>query len=79
MLVTGDLASDHADLERVLAELRRIRCPNLLFVPGNYEREDAGAGRNPTAQGFFYVNRGLGTARLPFRLGVPPEIFVLEL
>lgn len=193
VFITGDLASDHADLGRVLAELARIRCPQVLFVPGNYEREDAGAGRthkrplpepdyqallrrigqqmtvlvnagltltikgrtlhvygfdnarygderapaqpwpqadlvvllahspniiklvrkqqlgfdallvghthggqirlfgrafdeyrhfkagrNPTAQGLFYVNRGLGTSRLPFRLGVPPEIFVLE-
>lgn len=193
VFVTGDLASDHADLEGVLAELSRIRCPHILFVPGNYEREDAGAGRtrkralteaeyqtllerigqqmtvlvnagvtlnlngqtlhahgfdnarygderaplepwpqaervillahspniiglvqeadlkfdallvghthggqvrlfgrafdeyrhfkagrNPTAQGLFYVNRGLGTSRLPFRVGVPPEILVLE-
>ena len=193
VFVTGDLASDHADLERVLAELVRIRCPHVLFVAGNYEREDAAkgrtrkrtlpeqeyrtllerigqqmtvlvnagvtlnlngqtlyiygfdnarygderlpaaglpaadlvillahspniiglaqeaglkfdallvghthggqvrlfgqafdeyrhfqAGRNPTARGLFYVNRGLGTSRLPFRLGTPPEILVLE-
>lgn len=194
VFLTGDLANDHADLEHVLNEIDQIRCPHILFVPGNYERMDARlgrarkrtlteteyqavlkqiaghvtvlsnagitlhlkgqrlhvhgfdnarygderapmqpwppaervvllahspniiglvqahhltfdallvghthggqvrlfgrafdeyrhfrAGRNPTPQGLFYVNRGLGTSRLPFRLGTPPEILVLNL
>ncbi|WP_420595260.1 metallophosphoesterase [Deinococcus sp.] len=37
--VTGDLVSHLQELPRVLAELRRIACPRLYFVPGNWERE----------------------------------------
>lgn len=45
VFVTGDLASDQADLGAVLAELDRLECPHVLFVPGNYEREDGARGR----------------------------------
>lgn len=45
VFVTGDLATDHADLDAVLAELARLTCPHVLFVPGNYEREDGAHGR----------------------------------
>ncbi|GIP37970.1 hypothetical protein J31TS4_12500 [Paenibacillus sp. J31TS4] len=42
VVVTGDLASRQADLPAVLKELRRVRSPlPVLFVPGNYEREEA--------------------------------------
>lgn len=40
--VTGDLTSHLYDLPRVLAELRRIECPHMYFVPGNWERETLG-------------------------------------
>lgn len=39
--ITGDLATSRKQLPRVLAELRRITCPCIVFVPGNYEREEA--------------------------------------
>lgn len=42
VVVTGDLATTQNQLPAVLKELGRIRCPlPLLFVPGNYEREEA--------------------------------------
>lgn len=37
--ITGDLVSHQSDLPRVLAELRRLACPHIYFVPGNWERE----------------------------------------
>lgn len=39
VLLTGDLISKLSQLPRVLNEIRKIRSPHLLFVPGNYERE----------------------------------------
>ncbi|AZN41035.1 metallophosphoesterase [Paenibacillus albus] len=39
VMITGDLASKKGQLEGVLNEIARINCPNLYFVPGNYERE----------------------------------------
>lgn len=39
IMLTGDLASRKRDLPHVLAELRRITCREIYFVPGNYERE----------------------------------------
>lgn len=192
VFITGDLANGHVDLEKVLREIKDIKCPHILFVPGNYEREDANlggkvfldpqeyrriinligknitvlenesvslyikgrsiwvygfdnslyrqerplsgkipdadriillahspniisliqrmglkfdallvghthggqirlmgrtfgayrkyaAGKNDSPDGLFYVNRGLGTTRLPIRIGSPPEILVLNL
>ncbi|WP_161881388.1 metallophosphoesterase [Deinococcus alpinitundrae] len=43
--VTGDLVSHQSDLPRVLAELRRLECPRIYFVPGNWERETLAQGR----------------------------------
>lgn len=43
--VTGDLTSRLRDLPRVLAELGRIACPLIYFVPGNWERETLGGRR----------------------------------
>jgi len=43
--VTGDLVSHQSDLPRVLAELGRLQCPRLYFVPGNWERETLKRGR----------------------------------
>lgn len=39
VMITGDLASKENQLNGVLKEIENINCPNLLFVPGNYERE----------------------------------------
>lgn len=39
VMITGDIISRKNQLDHVLKELRKISCPNLYFVPGNYERE----------------------------------------
>ncbi|SFT08137.1 metallophosphoesterase [Paenibacillus sp. BC26] len=39
VLITGDLASRKKQLAAVLKEVQQIKCPQLYFVPGNYERE----------------------------------------
>lgn len=39
VMITGDLVSRKRGLIRVLAELRKINCRCIYFVPGNYERE----------------------------------------
>ncbi|UHA74688.1 metallophosphoesterase [Paenibacillus sp. 481] len=39
VMITGDLASKKEHLARVLTELQNIKCRNIYFVPGNYERE----------------------------------------
>ncbi|MBH5316836.1 metallophosphoesterase [Paenibacillus sp. GSMTC-2017] len=41
VVITGDLISNIQQLNRVLIELQKINCRNILFVPGNYEREGA--------------------------------------
>ncbi|KRE93361.1 hypothetical protein ASG89_07675 [Paenibacillus sp. Soil766] len=38
VMVTGDLASTKEQLDKVLKELRLIKCDHLFFVPGNHER-----------------------------------------
>ncbi|MDR6549913.1 metallophosphoesterase [Paenibacillus qinlingensis] len=38
VMITGDLGSTKVQVERVLAEIRRINCAHLFFVPGNHER-----------------------------------------
>lgn len=192
VFITGDLSNKHVDIERVLEEVARIKCKYILFIPGNYERENTGSagkyliddesyfhlmdrigriatvleneyvtlqirdriidvygfdnsiygkeklpprsnssssrtillahspniislvqssgikfdalltghthggqvrllgrttgaykhfsqGINASPRGLFYINRGLGTTRLPFRLGSPPEVLLLNL
>lgn len=39
VVITGDLTSRKSQWYKVLAELKRIQCEHILFVPGNYERE----------------------------------------
>lgn len=39
VVITGDLTSRKGQWNKVLAELGRIQCEHILFVPGNYERE----------------------------------------
>ncbi len=39
VMITGDLVSRKSELNRVLAELKKIHCRSIYFVPGNYERE----------------------------------------
>lgn len=43
--LTGDLVSHLSDLPRVLAELRRLECPHIYFVAGNWERETLSGSR----------------------------------
>jgi len=50
----------------------------LPLGPEGHTAGDETAPR-PRTSAFLYVNRGLGTFRLPVRLGVPPEITVLTL
>lgn len=38
VMITGDLASSMEQLERVLRDIRKIKCDHLFFVPGNHER-----------------------------------------
>lgn len=38
VMITGDLASTKGQLDKVLKEIRRIKCSHLFFVPGNHER-----------------------------------------
>lgn len=39
VVITGDLANNLKRLPRVIADLARINCPHIYFVPGNHERE----------------------------------------
>lgn len=39
VMITGDLVSKKRQLKDVLEEIKKINCPNIYFVPGNYERE----------------------------------------
>lgn len=39
VVITGDLANNLNRLPRMFAELARINCPHIYFVPGNHERE----------------------------------------
>ncbi|SDX07981.1 metallophosphoesterase [Paenibacillus sp. CF384] len=39
VVITGDLVSRKKQLAAVLKEVQKIDCPQLFFVPGNYERE----------------------------------------
>ena len=39
VMITGDLVSKKNQLKDVLKEIRKINCPSIYFVPGNYERE----------------------------------------
>jgi predicted MPP superfamily phosphohydrolase len=39
VMITGDLVSKRSQLNKVLTEIRKIDCPHIYFVPGNYERE----------------------------------------
>lgn len=39
VVITGDLISRKHQWPKVLVDLKRIECENILFVPGNYERE----------------------------------------
>ncbi|NQX58366.1 metallophosphoesterase [Paenibacillus qinlingensis] len=38
VMITGDLASTKEELDKVLKEIRQIKCERLFFVPGNHER-----------------------------------------
>jgi predicted MPP superfamily phosphohydrolase len=38
VMITGDLASTQEQLDKVLEEIRQIKCESLFFVPGNHER-----------------------------------------
>ncbi|CAN7544347.1 metallophosphoesterase [Paenibacillus sp. LjRoot153] len=38
VMITGDLASNKEQLDKVLKEIRQIKCDQLFFVPGNHER-----------------------------------------
>ncbi|KRE59729.1 metallophosphoesterase [Paenibacillus sp. Soil750] len=38
VMITGDLASTKEQLDKVLKEIRQIKCEHLFFVPGNHER-----------------------------------------
>lgn len=50
--------------------LRRRLAPSARGYLGGEVRE---------GDGYMYVSRGVGTARLPVRMGVPPEVAVLTL
>ncbi|MDQ1913745.1 metallophosphoesterase [Paenibacillus sp. GD4] len=39
VFITGDLVSKKSQIYNVLREIRKLNCPNIYFVPGNYERE----------------------------------------
>jgi predicted MPP superfamily phosphohydrolase len=38
VMITGDLASTKEQLDKVMKEIRQIKCNQLFFVPGNHER-----------------------------------------
>jgi len=40
--------------------------------------EHENVGGRSAGKGYFYINRGLGTVKLPFRIGCMPEIAVFE-
>ncbi|USG64509.1 metallophosphoesterase [Brevibacillus ruminantium] len=39
VIITGDLTTSLKQTTRVLEELQKIQCKQIVFVPGNYERE----------------------------------------
>ena len=70
--VTGDLVSHLSDLDGVLAELGRITCPHLYFVPGNWERETLERGRKrlmTPAETEAVLRRVSGVARVLLNRG----------
>ena len=80
--VTGDLVSHLSDLPRVLAELGRITCPRLYFVPGNWERETLERGRKrllTPAETDALLRRVSGAARVLLNAGEVLDIGGLRL
>lgn len=55
----------------------QVRLPFVGAVERKSEIYDAGLRRRPWTQ--VYTSRGVGSTFLPFRLGAPPEVTVLEL
>lgn len=59
----------------------QVAVPKLRgrWTPSRFGERYAGGGHVVEGGRHLFVSRGIGTSRIPIRLGVPPEIVVLEL